>query len=152
MHGEGAGRGPRLILKLNNNNNLEKPHGAGPSGRRENGRPTTSSVRPDRIWPATTSGVRVPGAIKLLFIMIATICGCGGATVPCPTPVADLDRHRTESEEAQAAAEGALERAREAEAEKVEAERRVVAARAEIDSLAALGAKREATRKPSPKR
>lgn len=152
MHGEGAGRGPRRTLKLNNNNTLENPHGAGPSGRRENGRATTSSVRPDRIWPATTSGVRVPGAFNLLYLIIAIICGCGGATVPCPTPLADLDRHRTESEEAQAAAEEALERAREAEAERVEAERAWLATRAEIDSLAALAAKREAAGKSAPKR
>lgn len=137
---------------MNNNNILENPHGAGPSGGRENGRATMSSVRPDRIWPATTSGLRVSGAINLLFVITTIICGCGGATVPCPTPLADLDRHRTESEEAQAAAEEALERAREAEAEKVEAERRVVATRAEIDSLAALAAKREGASKPSPKR
>jgi hypothetical protein len=48
------------------------------------------------------------------------------------------------------AAEEALERARTAQAEREEAERRLIAARAAADSLAARGAKPSSGRKSSP--
>jgi hypothetical protein len=99
------------------------------------GRLAMPSVRPDEIWPSRTPGRPHRGILHSVLLIALFACGCGGATVPCPTPLDGLDRHRAEAEEAWTAAEEAEAAARSAQAERTEAERRLLAARASLDSL-----------------
>lgn len=70
--------------------------------------------------------------------------------MPCPTPTTELDRHREESEGAQRIASRAASEARAAEAKRGEAEQRVAAAKAALDSLTTAGGARGAARAPRP--
>jgi hypothetical protein len=88
---------------------------------------------PAGFWASPLAALRVLAGVALLLPAF----GCAHTNAPCPTPPARIDEHRAAADRLDAEVGKAREAERAARTRRDEAARRVAAARAELDSLAA---------------
>ena len=93
--------------------------------------------QPVRFWPGSGWAVFSSGAWRAFIVLLISAAGCGGATAPCPTPTTELDRLRNESERLEQDLARATREDRALSGQRDEAGRRIAAAQAALDSIAA---------------